>query len=63
MTGKVNVDESEEKKPPETQAEQPLRTPDGQLISLDDGATRASIPELMKFRHGPGAELHPDDAD
>lgn len=37
--------------------------PEDFLPSLDDEATRASIESLMKHRAGPGAELHPDDAD
>ncbi len=44
--------------PPETAV-----APEDFLPSLDDEAARASIESLMKRRVGPGAELHPDDAD
>ncbi len=63
MTGKVNVNETEESKdlalpqvPGATEA------PADFLPSLDDEATRASVEHLMKRRVGPGAELHPEDA-
>ncbi len=64
MTGTVNVNEAKESKDiASPQAPRATEAPVDFLPSLDDEATRASIESLMKRRVGPGAELHPDDAD